>query len=337
MKKFFAILLTFSLIFSTAMTASAAKNGKKIQISVSHSNTSYIYEAAKEFAKRANEYSNGSLEFEVIPDGLLYEGDVSYGIEALSKGLLPIVILSTATYTYFVPGFNVISVPYMFDDQEQLLKYLHSDIGIELFNRVNAMGITVAGKWTRSFRIITNSKRPINKPEDLRGVVLRVPNNPLYVEFFTACGAVTTPMDFSGVYDALKKEKIDGQDNPIDVAYSNKFYNVQKYISFTNHMADVWLVGINTKFFNKLSAEERNAIERAGEEVQQWDAEMTAEQEKNVLKNLLDNGMEANEISKKSQKEFIEISKSCYENFKQLIRDDELFDKTAEFTGRVTN
>jgi len=233
-----------------------------------------------------------------------------------------------------VPGFNVISVPYMFDNQEQLLKYLHSDTAKELFNRVDLMGITVIGKWTRSFREITNSKRPIEKPEDFRGIVLRVPNNPLYVEFFTACGAVTTPMDVAGVYGALEKNYIDGQDNPLDVALSNKFYEVQKYVSFTNHMADVWLVGINTKIFNKLTEKERKALERAGEEVQEWNVKMIAEKDKNVLETLLAHGMEANEISDDARKNFVEISESCYGRFKELIRDDELFKATAEFNGK---
>ena len=331
MKKFFAIFMAMSLFFTMTATAWAAK---KIQISVSHSNTSYIYEAAKEFARRAEEYSDGSLEFEIVPNGELYGGIVDYGIQQLSNGALPIVILSTATYTNFVPGFNVISVPYMFDDQEQLLKYLHSDVGIELFNRVNLMGITVVGKWTRSFREITNSKRPITEPKDFRGVILRVPNNALYVEFFTACGAVTTPMDVAGVYNALDKEYIDGQDNPIDVALSNKYYEVQKYVSFTNHMADVWLVGINTKFFNKLNAKERNAIDRAGEEVQEWNLKMISEKDAEVLKTLSLHGMAANEISDEAHHQFVEISKLCYDRFKQLIRDDKLFEDTAKFTGK---
>ena len=331
MKKILSIFLAVSFILTMTMTASAAK---KIQISVSHSNTSYIYMAAEEFARRANEYSDDSLEFEIVPNGALYEGIVDYGIQQLSNGALQIVILSTATYTNFVPGFNVISVPYMFDNQEQLLEYLNSDIATELFNRVNAMGITVAGKWTRSFREITNSKRPISKPSDFQGVFLRVPNNPLYVEFFTSCGAITTPMDVSGVYKGLEKGYIDGQDNPLDVAYSNKFYEVQKYISFTNHMADVWLVGINTKFLKKLSRKEQSAIERAGQEVQKWNVKMIAEQDKIVLEELLDKGMEANEISKEAQQQFVEISKSCYDKFKQLIRDDELLKATAKFTGK---
>ena len=332
MKKFSAFFLTFSLIFSMTMTASASE---KIKISVPDSNVSYIFIAAEEFARRAHEYSGGTLEFEVVPNGELYSGIVDYGIKQLSDGALPIVILSTAVYTNFVPSFNIISVPYMFDDQEQLLNYLDSDIAEELFNKVNLMGITVIGKWTRSFREITNSKHPIEKPNDLSGMVLRVPNNPLYVEFFTACGAVTKPMDFSGVYDALKSEYLDGQENPVDIPYSSKFYEVQKYISFTNHMADAWVVGINTKFFKKLSEKEQKAIERAGREVQKWNVKMMAENDKNALRTLLKNGMEANEISPEARKQFIEISKSCYDRFKQLIRDDKLFEDTAKFTGRL--
>lgn len=331
MKKFFAVLSAVLFVLTMAMTASAAK---KIQISVSHSATSYIFKAAEEFARRANEYSDGSLEFEVVPNGALYEGIVDYGIQQLSNGSIPIVVLSTATYTNFVPGFNVISVPYMFDDQAQLLEYLRSDVAKELFNRVNLMGITVIGKWTRAFREITNSKRPIKRPEDFRGVIMRVPNNPLYVEFFTSCGAITRPMDISGVYDGLRDGYIDGQDNPLDVPYSNKFYEVQKYISFTDHMADVWLVGINTRFFKELDPKEQEAIQRAGDEVQAWNVNMMTENDKKVVQELLKYGMEENELTPEARKEFIKISKSCYEKFRQLIRDDKLFEDTAKFTGR---
>ena len=143
LNKYFAILLAIFVFLSMPMTASAAK---QIKISVPDSNTSYICVAAKEFARRASEYSEGSLEFEVVPDGVLYNGDTAYGIQQASNGAIPILILSSAIYTNFVPGFNVISVPYMFDDQEQLLEYLHSDIATGLFNRVNLMGISVVGK-----------------------------------------------------------------------------------------------------------------------------------------------------------------------------------------------
>ncbi|SFK09827.1 DctP family TRAP transporter solute-binding subunit [Succinivibrio dextrinosolvens] len=332
MKKILATLVASALVFGSISGAEAAT--KKVTISVPDPNTSYIYAAAQEFASRANKYSDGTLEFSISGNGSLYGGDTAAGIKQLGAGSLQMVILASSVYTNFVPALNVISVPYMFDDQAQLLKFLNSDIATELFNRVNKMNITVAGKWTRSFREVTNSQRPITKPEDLKGIVLRVPNNSLYVEFFKACGAVTTPMNFSEVYNALQLHTLDGQENPVDVPYSNKFYEVQKYISFTNHMADAWLVGINSKFFDKLDDKQKEAILKAGAEVQQWNVDMMAEQDKVALKSLTDNGMTANELTPEAQKAFVEVSKSCYPKFRALIKDDALFDKTAEFTGR---
>ena len=288
--------------------AAPAAGATKITIAVPDPEASYIYAAASEFAKRAMEYSNGTLDITVSGNGSLYGGDTAAGIKQLSAGSLQMLILATSVYASFEPGFNVISVPYMFDDQAQLLDYLNSETGDALMNRVNSMGITTVGKWTRSFREVTNSKKPINSPEDLSGIVLRVPNNSLYVEFFSACGAVTTPMNFSEVYNALQLNTLDGQENP---------------------------VGINSKFYEGLTDEQKAAIDKAGQEVQQWNVDMMAEQDKVALQTLIDNGMESNEISEEGKQAFIDVSKSCYDKFKKLINDDELFDATAKFTGRA--
>ncbi len=319
---------------NTEDKSESAGEVKKITIAVPDPEASYIYQAAEEFAKRANEYSEGTLEFTISGNGSLYGGDTAAGIKQLSAGSLQMLILASSVYASFEPGYNVISVPYMFDDQQQLLDYLNSDIGQELMNRVSEMGITTVGSWTRSFRKVTNSKNAVNTPEDLKGMVLRVPNNSLYVEFFGSCGAVTTPMNFSEVYNALQLNTLDGQENPVDVPYSNKFYEVQKYISGTDHMADAWLVGINSKLFEELSDVQKDAITKAGEEVQQWNVEFMEAEDATALETLLDNGMEYNDITEEGRQEFIKVSQSCYDKFKELIEDDELFDATAEFCGK---
>lgn len=314
--------------------AESTDEKKSIVIAVPDPESSYIYQAAEEFAKRANEYSGGSLEFSVSGNGSLYGGDTAAGIKQLSAGSLQMLILASSVYASFEPGYNVISVPFMFDDQQQLLDYLNSDVGTELMNRTSEMGIKTVGSWTRSMRKVTNSKRPVTGPEDLKGMVLRVPNNSLYVEFFGACGAVTTPMNFSEVYNALQLNTLDGQENPIDVPYSNKFYEVQSYISATDHMADAWVVGMNNALFESLSANQQEAVLKAGEEVQQWNVEFMATEDEAALQVLLDNGMEYNEITEEGRQQFVEISQSCYDKFKELIADDELFEATAEFCGK---
>ena len=320
---------------SSEETVTPAADATKITIAVPDPEASYIYAAATEFANRAMEYSGGTLDITVSGNGSLYGGDTAAGIKQLSAGSLQMLILASSVYGSFEPGYNVISVPYMFDDQQQLLDYLNSETGVALMNRVNSMGITTVGSWTRSFREVTNSKKPITSPEDLKGIVLRVPNNPLYVEFFSACGAVTTPMNFSEVYNALQLNTLDGQENPVDVPFSNKFYEVQDYISFTNHMADAWLVGMNTAFYESLTAEQQEAIEKAGQEVQQWNVDMMAEKDQLALQTLEENGMQSNELTDEAHAQFVEISQSLYPKFKELIEDDELFDATAEFCGKA--
>lgn len=345
-RKMIAVLMTAALAVTglagcqkTTAPASGTEKGQageatKITICVPDPEASYIYQAAQEFAKRAEEYSGGTLQFTISGNGSLYGGDTAAGIKQLSAGSLDMVILASSVYASFNPGFNVISVPYMFDDQQQLLDYLNSDTGKGLMNSVSDMGITTVGSWTRSFRKVTNSKRPVNSPEDVKGLVLRVPNNSLYVEFFKACGATCTPMNFSEVYNALQLKTLDGQENPIDVPYSNKFFEVQKYISQTDHMADAWLAGFNSEKFNKLTDDQKNAIMKAGEEVQSWNVEFMAKEDGTALQTLLDNGMEYNEVSAENRQKFIDISKSCYPVFKELIKDDALFEATSKFCNK---
>ena len=310
------------------------KGATEITVCVPDPESSYIGQAATEFMARATNYSNGTLSFKLSSNGSLYGGDTAAGIKQLSAGSLQIVILATSGYTQFVPEYNIISVPFMFDDLGQLCDFLNSETGVELMNSVESLGIKTIGSWTRSFRVVTNSKRPINSPDDLKGLVLRVPNNSLYVDYFSACGAVATPMNFSEVYNALQLNTLDGQENPVDVPFSNKFYEVQKYVSETDHIADAWLVGINQKLFDSLTEEQQEALTKAGAEVQQWNVDFMNAENGTALQTLIDNGMEYNTVDEAGHQAFVEISKDLYDNFKKLIGDDELFNKVTEFVGK---
>ena len=199
---------------------------------------------------------------------------------------------------------------------------------------IPACGTCTARTWACSFRQVTNSVRPINSPADLSGLKLRTPNNSLYVEFFTACGATATPMTFNEVYNALQLNTLDGQENPVDVPATNNFYEVQDYISGTNHIADAWVVGMNTNKLNGLSEEQQNALRSAAEECQQWYVDYQAEQDGNMLQLLTDNGMAYNEVPEEGFQEFVQISQGLYPTFKTMVSNDELFDATAAFCGK---
>ena len=345
LKKLSAIML--GLAFSATAIAGCGDAGSSsgsgsggadkqvsLTLSVPDPETSSIGMSAAEYAKRVKEETKGTVDIKVYYNGSLYGGDSAAGIKQLSAGGLDILILSSSLYANFNPGFNVISVPYMFDDQKQFTDYLNSETGSKLMGSVNKINIKTLGSWTRSFRQITNSKRPINAPADLSGVVLRVPNNPLWVEYFSKAGASCTPMSFSEVYNALQLGTLDGQENPVDVPLSSKFYEVQKYISLSNHMADAWLVGINKDKYAALSDAQKKALEKVGKDMQQWKIDYDKTQDQKALKDLQAKGMTVNEITPENKAKFIEISKSLYSTFKGLVKDDALFDATTKFVGK---
>ena len=347
MKKCLSMILALAMTVSLAAcgggggeksAGGSGSNGGETKgspnVSGPHAGNSHIYAAAQEFKAKVEEYSGGSIELTIFPNGTLYGGDGNAAVTSVGNGSLDIVILAASLYASFDPSFFVISVPYLFDDTKQLQDYLNSDTGKDLFNSVESMGITCLGRWTRSFRQITNSKTPVNSPDDLKGMVLRTPSNSLYTEYFTACGATATPMNFSEVYNALQLNTLDGQENPVDVPATNNFYEVQKYISGTNHIADAWVVGMNTAKLTGLSQNQQDALRKAAEECQQWYVDYQAEKDGEMLKLLTDNGMEYNEVPEDGFQKFVEISQGLYPKFKELVANDELFEATTAFCGK---
>lgn len=296
---------------------------------------SSITESAKEFANRVFEESLGSIEIKIYPNGSLYGGDPSAAVKQLSAGSLDMLALSTSLYANFEPKFNIISVPYLFDDINQFREFLNGELGDELLQSLEELGIKGLGFWTRSFRQITNSVRPITSPADLKGVKLRVPNNPIYVDFFKEAGAAPTPMAFGEVYNALQLKTIDGQENPVDVPASAKFYEVQKYLSITNHMADGWVVAINPDKFAQLSEEQQQVLINVTKEMQEWKVQYDKDLDKAAIATMQEKGMEVNEITAEAQQEFTEISKRLYPKFNTLVTDEEFFQKTLEFVGKA--
>ncbi len=333
MKKFASTLVAAAVCAAVAGNALAAD--VTLNVSVPDADNSYIYAAAVEFKNRVEQYSNGEIQMRIFPNGSLYGGDGNAAISSVGNGSLDVVILAASLYASFNPDFYVLSVPYMFDDSQQLQDFLNSEEGVNLFNSVEKMGITCLGRWTRSFRQVTNSKRPINEPDDLKGLVIRTPSNSLYVEYFKACGANVTPMNFSEVYNALQLVTLDGQENPIDVPATSNFYEVQKYASLTNHIADAWVAGMNTKRLKGLSDSQQEALSKAATELQQWYVDYQAENDGKMLDLLKEHGMEVNEVGPDGMAKFVQISQSLYPQFRQIVKNDALFDATAKFCGKA--
>ncbi len=168
------------------------------------------------------EESDDTVKVEVYADGILFGGDQNSAINMLQDGGLDALVLSTSVYASFIPQMNAVSLPYLFANYDQFTSYLDGAPGQELLASLDKLNIKGLALSLRTYRSITNSKRPITEPADLKGIKIRVPNNRLWVDFFGGLGADPTPMNFGEVYTALQLKTIDAQENPVEVPLANK-------------------------------------------------------------------------------------------------------------------
>lgn len=320
-----------SLIAAAALMTASIAHAETLTLSTPDADTSEITLAAKKFAEIVSTKTNGELTIKVFPNGTLYGGDPSAGVKQLAGGSLDMLLNSTSLYATFNPKFTAIAIPYQFRDIEQLRAYLDSDLGQELQSDLGNIGIKGVDLWSRPLRQITNSKLPITSPADMKGMKLRVPNNPLWVEFFGAMGAAPTPMAFAEVYNALQLKVVDGQENPINVPVSAKLYEVQTYATISNHIADAWVLGMNPARYDGLSDDFKAALNDAAKETEAWKAENDAADIEKSLATLKANGMEVNELTDDQRKAFVNIAASLEEKFSALVKDQSFFDRTRAF------
>jgi tripartite ATP-independent transporter DctP family solute receptor len=322
------------LVAASMFATTVAQAATTLTLSTPDTDTSEITIAARKFAEVVAAKSNGDITIKVFPNGTLYGADPSAAVKQLAGGSLDMLLLSTSLYSNFNPKFTAISVPYLYDDMAQLRAYLGGELGQELISDLSNIGIKGLSLWTRPFRQITNSRLAITTPADLAGLKLRVPNNPLYVEFFKKLGAVPTPMAFAEVYNALQLKVVDGQENPINVPLSAKLFEVQKYISMTDHMGDGWVLAINPAKYGALSDADKKTIADAAAETEDWKAQNDAAEAENALAELQKRGMIVNTLTPEQKLAFVQVSKDLFPVFAGLVKDQAFFDRTIASVGK---
>jgi TRAP-type transport system periplasmic protein len=304
-----------------------------IRLGVGDPAASSVGVAAQHFADEVGEQSDGRIDVQVFPDGTLFGGDQNAAVNQVQNGTIDATILSTSVYASFEPRMNAISLPYLFEDADQYVEYLEGEPGKTLLDSLDKVNTEGLGLMTRTFRQTTNSQRPIEEPADLEGLKIRVPNNELWVDFFGALGANPTPMDFTEVYTALQLGVIDGQENPVEVPLANKFFEVQQYLSLTNHIADAYILGMNADKFAGLDDETQQILQDAAAETAEFKRQYDDEEAEKAIAELESNGMEVNELSEEQMAAFQEEAAKLYPQFESLIGAD-FVAETMTFVGR---
>ena len=298
----------------------------KVQLSIPDPLTSSVGVSAQHFADQVKKTSNGSVVVTVVPNGTSFSGDQNAAVTRLQGGSLDALILSTSVYASVVPEMNAISIPYLFDDTKEEAAFLAGEPGDVLKEKLKEKNTVALSFLTRTGRQITNSERPIEQPSDLKGLKIRVPGNPLWTDFFGKLGASPTTMAFSEVFTGLQTGTIDGQENPIEVPWTNKFSEVQKYVSLTHHINDAWVLALSSKKWDSLTEDQKKILTDASAETATFKTEYDAEQSEKQLAELTAKGMKANEPTAAGIEQFKTVSKSLYPEFSKLIG-KEFFDQ----------
>lgn len=216
----------------------------------------------KEMASVASKLSKGQIEIQLFPDSQLGNGPQM--VDMVKQGKLDLYEGGTGLYSSMEPRLNVFDIPYLFSSVDQAYKVLDSKFGREILTTLEPHGLKGLSFWENGIRSVTNNVRPITKPEDLEGLKMRVmPSNPVHVTLWKLFGTEPTPMPFSEIYPSLKSGKVDGQEHPIAPIYGGKFYEVQKYLSLTQHMYGPLIQIMNLDKFKSLSAKDQKILLKA--------------------------------------------------------------------------
>jgi TRAP-type transport system periplasmic protein len=251
--------------------------------------------ASKVFAEEVEKLSGGKMKIRAIGAAAL-GSDVQMQ-QALIGGAQEMMVGSTATLVGITKEMALWDSPFLFSNAKEADALLDGPIGEKVKSKLEEKGLVGLVYWENGFRNLTNNAHPVSKMEDLEGIKLRVMQNNVFLESFKTLGANAVPMSFSELFTALETKAVDGQENPYNTILSSKFYEVQKYLTVTNHVYSPWIVLVSKKYWDTLSAPERDVLMKAAKASRDYERRDTRDEAAKALADLKSKGMQVNELS----------------------------------------
>lgn len=239
--------------------------------------------------------TGGRYQVEIFPNQKL-GGDREL-VEACQLGDVTMTSPSGSPLAAFVPDLYVLDIPFSFRDRAQIWAALDGELGAVLSRSIAKANLKNLGWWENGFRNLSNSKGPVRKPEDLDGLKIRTMENTVHLKAWKALGANPTPMAFGEVFTALQQGTVDGQENPYSLIYIAKFYEVQKYLSSTQHIFTPYVPVINAEFWEDLSEADRAAFMKAAEAAEVHQREAAKEISEASLAKIREAGVEVVDLT----------------------------------------
>ncbi|MDN2664676.1 TRAP transporter substrate-binding protein [Psychromonas sp. 14N.309.X.WAT.B.A12] len=284
-------------------------------------------QAVRAFAKEVNEKSDGRINVMVLPAGQL-GGDVEI-IEQLQMNMVQIAIPPTATLGNFEPRVQILDLPFLLPSKEVMKKVLDGPTGRKILDTLDGHGMHAINFWGAGFRHMTNNVRPINSPDDLKGLKMRTMQSPILLSTYRNFDANPTAMAYSEVYNGLQQSVIEGQENPIANITSKRFYEVQKYMTLTANAYHGYAAIMNDKAWASLPDDLKVVMTNAFNYGRDVSRDLTDKLEADALDNIKKH-TEVTELSPEQIQVFVKASLPVHEEFRETITSDLLDDVYAD-------
>ena len=287
--------MAVAMLFLAGAAFAAAKT---IRLSHITAKDSPWDKGANRFAELVAKNTNGRIEVKVFPQSQLANGNQKAELEMLQSGVIDMTWDSPIILALFLDKrFDVFNLPWLYASMDVANKVADGPMGDLAMKWLEEKGITGLGIGVNGYRELTNSKRPITSPDDMKGIKFRVAGTKLYLETFKLLGANAVTMNFGEVFTSLQQGVIDGQENPTAIIDSSKLYEVQKYLTMWHYSFDPLVLCINKKLFDSLSPADRKAIRAAAKDAVAYERAVSAEEEKALPEVLQKKGMQVNTLT----------------------------------------
>lgn len=279
-----------------------------------------VHLALESFAEDIASASGGQIEVTLFGGGQM--GNDRELVELAQEGTIDIAVPTVSKLSAWDPAFAAPEIPYVFPSRDVALAVLGGAYGAYLEPKLNDLGLTTLGWFENGFRQMTNNLRPISKPGDLEGIKLRTMAVEAHIEAFDHLGANPTPMAFSELYSALQQNVVDGQENPLTNIVNNKMYEVQDYVSLTNHVYSAYIVVMNQGKFDAMPQELRSQLREALARALQTELDIIDADETRNLEVIEGAGVKVNALSDAEITTFREALGALSGRFEELVGAD---------------
>ncbi|MNX62123.1 Sialic acid-binding periplasmic protein SiaP precursor [compost metagenome] len=289
-----ALFIAFTL--ATAVPLSAQAQVTKLTLGHGAAPDNPRHQAAVKFAEVVKAKSAGRIEVQVAPSAQL--GDDAAMVTAVRTGALDMTANSQGAVSVAVPEYAAFGMPFMFSTPDQAFKLLDGPLGQELAKKTAEKGMVVLGYWDNGIRHMTNSKHPIAKVEDMKGLKMRTPPDAVLVDIMQALGAQAQQIKFAELYVALQQGVVDGQENPLVNFHASKLYEVQKHLALTSHMFQMTPFLMSKRSWDRLPEADRKVLQEAAAEATQLQRKLSADADAKLLDELKAKGVQVTTVNK---------------------------------------